>query len=454
MQVSVVGTGYVGLVTGVCFSEFGDNVTCIDKDADKIAKLKKAIPPIYEPGLEELIRRNAKEKRLHFTTSLEEGVKHADIIFVAVGTPTGENDLPNMHALNSVIEALAQLVEDNAVIVIKSTVPVGTTRRMRERIKELNPSLHFTMASNPEFLREGSAIDDFMKPDRVVIGVDSPIAKDVLSRLYAPINLGGYPLFTTNFESAELVKYASNSLLATKVAFINEMADICEKSGANIRDVSKGIGLDKRIGPKFLQPGPGYGGSCFPKDTLALAAIAKQLDAPTRIVESVIQSNHTRKQQMVGKILSAIGESAANKTIAILGLTFKPGTDDMRDSPALEIIPGLQEAGAKLRIFDPQGMENAKTMLSGTHITWCKNAYDALLDTDAAVILTEWNEFRSLDLSKIKLTMHTPLIIDLRNIYKRHDVMVAGFTYHSIGRASVTPETENITDASPVDEVA
>lgn len=451
MQIAVVGTGYVGLVSGVCFAEYGFRVTCVDKDADKIGRLQQHFMPIYEPGLEQLVEANRKAGRLSFTTDLKQAVAESDIVMIAVGTPQGDNDaMPDMRALEAAVEQVAKAMKKYTVVVIKSTVPVGTNARVTKMISAANANADFDVVSNPEFLREGAAINDFMKPDRVVVGVDSMRAREVMQKLYAPICIDNIPLLVTSFESAELIKYASNSLLATKIAFINEMADLCEKTGANIRDVARGVGLDQRIGDKFLQPGPGYGGSCFPKDTQALQGMARLHGVPSKIVEATIASNEQRKQDMAAKIIQACGGSVSGKNISILGVTFKPGTDDMRESASLTIIPILQKQGASVRAYDPQGMEEAKKMLSG--VEWCKDVESAVGAADAVVILTEWNEFKSLELTRLKALVKHPLIIDLRNIYKRQDMQKLGFHYISVGRQDVHPDQPWIADLKLADE--
>jgi UDPglucose 6-dehydrogenase len=453
MKIAMIGTGYVGLVSGVCFSEFGFQVTCVDKDGEKIAKLQQHIMPIYEPGLEQLVESNRKAGRLSFSTDIANAVRNADIVFIAVGTPTGENDgMPDMRALHAATQEIAKHLANYTLIVTKSTVPIGTNRELAKMLSQANPDADFDIASNPEFLREGSAIKDFMSPDRIVVGVDSKRARDMLTRLYEPIALNGAQLLVTTFESAEMIKYAANAMLAARIAFINEVADLCEVTGANVRDVSKGIGLDKRIGDKFLQPGPGFGGSCFPKDTLALRQIAENAGCPSHLVEAIIHSNDQRKKRMADKIMKAMHE-IKGKTVGILGLTFKPGTDDMRESASLDIIPALLEAGATVRVYDPQGMKEAAKLLKG-NITWCTDAYHAMEKADALVILTEWNEFRSLELSKVKSLMKTPLVVDLRNVYKRQDMQRHGFHYLSVGRQDVVPGEPWIADLNLNDEKA
>ena len=433
MRIAMIGSGYVGLVSGACFSEFGVTTVCVDKDAGKIARLKDGKMPIYEPGLDDLVLKNVHAGRLSFTTDLRTAVAGADAVFIAVGTPTrpedGSADLRYVHA---VAEELAQGLDGYTVVVTKSTVPVGTGREVEAIVRRTRPDADFDIASNPEFLREGSAIGDFMRPDRVVIGADSERARETMRRLYRPLYLIETPIVMTSVETAELTKYAANAFLATKITFINEMADICEKVGADVHDVARGIGLDGRIGKKFLHPGPGYGGSCFPKDTLALVQTARKAGAPTRIVESVVEVNDRRKKQMAERIVAACGGSVAGKTVAVLGVTFKPNTDDMRDAPALDIIPALQAAGAKIRAFDPEGMEEASKLLSG--IEWCRDAYDALAGADAATVITEWNEFRALDLGRMRTAMTGRVVVDLRNVFNPEEVTTAGFVYSSIGR--------------------
>ncbi len=433
MRIAMIGTGYVGLVSGACFSEFGVDVVCVDKDVKKIEGLKRGEIPIYEPGLDQLVKTNADAGRLTFTTDLKEAVKGADAVFIAVGTPSrrgdGHADLSYVYAA---AEEIAQALEGYTVIVTKSTVPVGTGREVERIVKKTRPDIDFDVASNPEFLREGSAINDFMRPDRVVIGAESDRAKEVMRQLYRVLYLIETPILFTALETSELIKYAANTFLATKITFINEIADLCEKVGADVHDVAKGIGLDGRIGKKFLHPGPGYGGSCFPKDTLALVKTAQDYKSPLRIVEAVVDINDKRKSAMAERIVKACGGSVADKTVAILGLTFKPNTDDMRDSPSLAIIPSLVSAGAKIRAYDPEGMDEAKKMLSD--VSFCDDAYATMEGADVLVIVTEWNEFRSLDLDRAKGLLSQPILVDLRNIYAPDDVEKAGFSYHCIGR--------------------
>ena len=441
MNITIIGTGYVGLVSGTCFSEFGFNVTCVDKDTNKINNLQNGIIPIYEPSLEDLVKKNMFAKRLSFSTSLSKVFKDSDAIFIAVGTPTNvNNNKADLKYIYNVIREIADLIDINdnpKLIVTKSTVPVGTGKEIESYIlnyrDELKIGKNFDIASNPEFLREGSAIEDFMRPDRVVCGVSSEFAKSILKTLYRPLNLRETPILFTKRETAELIKYASNGFLATKITFINEMADICEKVGADVQDVAKGIGLDGRIGSKFLHPGPGFGGSCFPKDTRALAEIGKESGARTNLIETVIKVNESRKINMVKKITEAVG-SIENKTIAVLGITFKPNTDDMRESPSLIIVPELLKRAKKVKVYDPVGMNNAKQMAEFDGVIWTENTFSCIENTDAIVIITEWNEFRALDLIKIKKSLNNPIIIDLRNIYK-HDLMrEAGIKYISVGR--------------------
>lgn len=435
MRIAMIGTGYVGLVSGACFADFGHEVVCIDKDASKIERLKKGEIPIYEPGLDVLVNGNRFAGRLSFTTDLAEGMKGAQAIFIAVGTPSrrgdGHADLSYVYAAS---EEIADLLEDYTVIVTKSTVPVGTGDKIEELIRNRRPDADFDVASNPEFLREGSAIEDFKRPDRVVVGAETERALDVLRQLYRPLNLNETPMLCTQRRTSELTKYAANAFLATKITFINEIADLCESVGADVQQVAKGIGLDGRIGSKFLHAGPGYGGSCFPKDTLALLKTAEDFNSPMNIVKATVETNNNRKIQMAQKVLDAIGD-VKGKKLAILGVTFKPNTDDMRDAPSLDIIPALQKAGALVHAYDPEGMEEAKPLLPDVH--WETNAQDTLRDAEALVILTEWNEFRALDLSQIKEMLARPLIIDLRNIYAVREMQDAGIAYHSIGRPAV-----------------
>jgi len=439
MKIAMIGTGYVGLVSGACFSEFGVEVVCVDKDEGKINKLKAGECPIYEPGLENLVANNVASNRLSFTTDLTTGVKGADAVFIAVGTPSrrggGHADLSYVYGA---AKEVAEAMDGYTVIVTKSTVPVGTGREVKRIVAEARPDAEFDVASNPEFLREGAAISDFMRPDRVVIGTETERAADVLSELYRPLYLLETPIVQTTLETAELTKYAANTFLATKITFINEFADLCEKVGANVQDVARGIGLDGRIGNKFLHAGPGYGGSCFPKDTLALVQTAKDAGAPIRIVETVVDINEKRKTQMAEKVVAACGGSVAGKTIAVLGLTFKPDTDDMRDSPSLVIVPELQKAGATIQAYDPQGMKEGAHLFED--VVFCEGPYETMQGADVLVIVTEWNAFRALDFERVKSLLKTPTLVDLRNIYNLEDMRRAGFTYFSVGREALAAE--------------
>ncbi|GAB3128186.1 UDP-glucose dehydrogenase family protein [Novispirillum itersonii] len=433
MRIAMIGTGYVGLVSGACFSEFGTEVVCVDKDSSKIERLHRNEIPIYEPGLDDLVARNVEAGRLSFTTDLKAAVKDADAVFIAVGTPTrrggGHADLSYVYAA---AREIAEAIEGYTVIVTKSTVPVGTGREVERVIRETRPDADFDVVSNPEFLREGSAIEDFMRPDRVVIGAETDRSREAMRQLYRALFLIETPIMFTSLETSELTKYAANTFLAMKITFINEIADLCEKVGANVHDVAKGIGLDGRIGKKFLHPGPGYGGSCFPKDTMALVQTAQDVGAPLRIIETVVDINAKRKRQMADRIIAFAGGDVAGKTIAVLGLTFKPNTDDMRDSPSLDIVPALQAAGATVRAFDPEGMHEAARLLPG--VVYCKDAYEAMDGADVAALVTEWNQFRNLNLAKVKALLKEPALIDLRNVYSPQDMAAAGFRYESIGR--------------------
>jgi len=443
MRVTMVGTGYVGLVTGACFSEFGVDVTCVDKDAAKIERLKKGEIPIFEPGLEQLVAKNTAAGRLKFTTDLKAAVPGSDAVFIAVGTPSrrgdGHADLSYVYAA---AEEIGRALTGYAVVVTKSTVPVGTGREVARRIRAVAPAAEFDVVSNPEFLREGAAITDFMRPDRVVIGAESDRARATMRELYRPLYLIETPIVFTSLETSELIKYAANTFLATKITFINEIADLCEKVGADVHDVAKGIGLDGRIGRKLLHPGPGYGGSCFPKDTLALVKTAQDHGSPLRIVETVVDINDKRKAAMAERIIEACGGSVKGKTIAILGLTFKPNTDDMRDAPSLAIVPALQKAGAKIRAYDPEGMHGEARQLLND-VEFCPTANAAMAGADAMALLTEWNEFRALDAAKVKKLLKSPIIVDLRNVYSPADMVAAGFTYSSIGRPVTARGTES-----------
>ena len=434
MNIAMIGSGYVGLVSGACFSEFGASVTCIDVDASKIARLKEGRIPIYEPGLDELVARNVEQGRLRFTTGFEEAVSEAELIFIAVGTPSRRGD---GHAdLSFVYDAahrIAPFLCGYSVIVDKSTVPVGTARQVKRIVAEISPEADFDVASNPEFLREGAAIGDFTHPDRIVIGVESDRAESRLRALYQPLNLIEVPIVVTDLETAELIKYAANAFLATKISFINEMAALCEALGADVHDVARGMGLDGRIGRKFLHPGPGYGGSCFPKDALALIRTAQECGSPSRIVESVVEVNAAQRARMAAKIRGALGGDEAGKVIAVLGLTFKPDTDDMRDAPALTILPPLVERGARVRATDPRGVPEAKALLPDS-VEYVEDAYEALDGADAVVLLTEWNVYRGLDLKEMRRRMRGRVFVDLRNVYEPDQMRALGFEYTCVGR--------------------
>jgi UDPglucose 6-dehydrogenase len=433
MRIAMIGGGYVGLVSAACFAEFGTDVTVMEVDAEKLAALREGRIPIFEPGLDKLVAENVAAGRLAFTGDLAEAVHEAEAVFIAVGTPTrrgdGHADLSYVYAA---ADQVARALKGYAVIVTKSTVPVGTSRRIAEIVRAARDDLEFDVASNPEFLREGNAIGDFMRPDRVVIGAESDRAREVLRQLYRPLYLIEAPIVFTGIETAELTKYAANAFLAMKITFINEIADLCEHVGADVHDVARGIGLDGRIGRKFLHPGPGYGGSCFPKDTLALVKTAQDHGAPLKIVETVVAVNDARKLAMADRVLAALGGSGKDKTVAALGLTFKPNTDDMRDSPSLAILPALQKAGANIRAFDPEGMAEAKKLMPD--LTYCRDAYDCMSGADAVAIITEWNEFRNLDLIRMKQLLRQPAVVDLRNVYNPAEMAEAGFRYTSIGR--------------------
>jgi UDPglucose 6-dehydrogenase len=437
LKVVMIGTGYVGLVSGVCFSEFGHRVACVDQNEAKIAALQRGEIPIYEPGLEELMARNAE--RLTFTTDLAAAVREAEVIFLAVGTPSrrgdGEADLSYVHAA---ARQIAPELKPGVVVVIKSTVVVGTTARVRATIQETNPKAVFSIASNPEFLREGSAIEDFLHPDRVVIGVEDEQARSLLAQLYRPLSLRETRILFTSLENAELTKYAANAFLAMKITFINEIADLCEKVGGNVHDVARAIGFDNRIGAKFLHPGPGFGGSCFPKDTRALAAIGRKHGAPLRLVETTVKVNEERIESLRDRVKSAAGGSVANLTIGVLGIAFKPNTDDIREAASLSLIPSLQSEGATIRAHDPQAAKAASEILP--NVIWCHTPYEAASGADILVILTEWNEYRALDLAELARSMAGNLIVDMRNIYKREEMIGRGFRYLSVGRPAVGPE--------------
>lgn len=436
MRIAMIGTGYVGLVSGACFADFGHDVTCVDKDEKKIAALHRGEIPIYEPGLDELVATNVKAKRLDFTTDLKKPVADADAVFIAVGTPSrrgdGHADLSYVYAA---AREIAQSLQGFTVVVTKSTVPVGTGDEVERIIRETNPDADVVVASNPEFLREGAAIRDFKFPDRIVVGTSDERGRKVMGDIYRPLSLNQAPLMFTERRTAEMIKYAANAFLATKITFINEIADLSEKAGANVQEVARGIGLDNRIGTKFLHAGPGFGGSCFPKDTKALIKIAQDYDVSLRIVESVLAVNENRKRAMARKVSQALGGNLRGKTVAVLGLTFKPDTDDMRDAPSIPLVTGLIDMGAKVKAFDPVGMEQAKSELPS--IIYCEDAYSCAQDADGLVIVTEWVQFRALDLDRLKAVMAQPVVVDLRNIYRPEDMEAAGFTYDSVGRPPV-----------------
>ena len=434
MHVAMIGTGYVGLVSGACFADFGHTVTCIDKDAGKIERLKAGGIPIYEPGLETLVASNVRAGRLFFSTDAAEAVRGADAVFIAVGTPSRRGDGPaDLSYVYAAAEEIAGLVEGFTVVVTKSTVPVGTGDEIEAILRRVRPDADVAVVSNPEFLREGAAIEDFKRPDRVVVGAVDPRAQAVMRELYRPLYLNETPIQFTGRRTSELIKYAANAFLAMKITFINEMADLCEALGADVQQVARGIGFDKRIGSKFLHAGPGYGGSCFPKDTLALVRTARDAGAPTQLIETTVKVNDARKKAMSSKVIQAVeGQDLRGKTIGVLGLTFKPNTDDMRDAPSLDIVPALQAAGAAVQAFDPEGHE-ARQMLPD--VTFKDDPYDVAAGADALVIITEWDQFRALDLDRIKLLMKQPVLVDLRNIYKPEDMLARGFVYTSVGRA-------------------
>ncbi|MBG0799369.1 UDP-glucose/GDP-mannose dehydrogenase family protein [Methylocystis sp. L43] len=433
MNITMIGSGYVGLVSGACFADFGHNVICVDADANKIERLKAGEIPIFEPGLDELVANNVEQNRLSFTTELESSVRGADAVFIAVGTPSrrgdGHADLSFVYA---VAQTIAKALEGFTVVVNKSTVPVGTGDEVERIIREVNPDADFTVVSNPEFLREGAAIEDFKRPDRVVIGIEDPRARDVMEEIYRPLSLNAPPLVFVGRRTSELTKYAANAFLATKITFINEIADLCEKVGADVQEVARGIGLDKRIGAKFLHAGPGYGGSCFPKDTLALIKTGQDEGAALRIVETVVAVNDARKRAMARKVIHALGGSVRGKKIALLGLAFKPNTDDMRDAPSLAIVASLAGDGAQVHAYDPESMAQARPLMP--EVTFHDNAYSALEGADALAIVTEWDAFRALDLDRVRSLLKQPIIVDLRNVYRPGDVRKRGFTYVSVGR--------------------
>jgi UDPglucose 6-dehydrogenase len=433
MNITMIGSGYVGLVSGACFADFGHNVICVDADANKIERLKSGEIPIFEPGLDELVANNVEQKRLSFTTELESSVSGADAVFIAVGTPSrrgdGHADLSFVYA---VAQTIAKALKGFTVVVNKSTVPVGTGDEVERIIREVNPDADFTVVSNPEFLREGAAIEDFKRPDRVVIGIEDPRAREVMEEIYRPLSLNAPPLVFVGRRTSELTKYAANAFLATKITFINEIADLCEKVGADVQEVARGIGLDKRIGAKFLHAGPGYGGSCFPKDTLALIKTGQDEGAALRIVETVVAVNDARKRAMARKVIHALGGSVRGKKIALLGLAFKPNTDDMRDAPSLAIVASLAGDGAQVHAYDPESMAQARPLMP--EVTFHDNAYSALEGADALAIVTEWDAFRALDLDRVRSLLKQPIIVDLRNVYRPGDVRKRGFTYVSVGR--------------------
>ena len=433
MRITMIGSGYVGLVSGACFSDFGHDVICVDKDSAKIAALEAGRMPIYEPGLDQLVATNVEAGRLAFTTDLKAAVAGTDAIFIAVGTPSRRGDgHADLRFVYAAAKEIAQAITGPTVVVTKSTVPVGTGDRVEAILKEECPEIATAVVSNPEFLREGAAIGDFKRPDRIVIGTDDFHARQVMHEVYRPLYLNESPILFTGRRTAELTKYAANAFLATKITFINEIADLCEAVGADVQDVARGIGLDNRIGSKFLHAGPGYGGSCFPKDTLALLKTAEDHESPVRIVEAVVQANDTRKRAMGRKVIQALGSDPRGKTVALLGLTFKPNTDDMRDAPSLAIVQSLQDVGVHVRAFDPEGMEIARTLMP--QVTYCGDSYEAAVGADAVAIVTEWDVFRALDLNRLADAMNTPALVDLRNIYVPEQVSACGFRYSSIGR--------------------
>ncbi|MEE2525842.1 UDP-glucose/GDP-mannose dehydrogenase family protein [Hyphobacterium sp. HN65] len=433
MRVAMIGTGYVGLVSGACFADFGHHVTCIDKDREKVEMLRSGGIPIYEPGLDQLVQRNVREERLSFDTDLTQAVKEADAVFIAVGTPSRRGDgFADLSYVHAAAKEIAEVMDGYTVIVTKSTVPVGTGDEVERIIRETRPDGDFAVVSNPEFLREGAAIDDFKRPDRVVVGTEDERAREVMSELYRPLYLNETPILFTTRRTSELIKYAANAFLAMKITFINEMADLCESVGANVQEVARGVGLDNRIGGKFLHAGPGYGGSCFPKDTLALTRTAQEAGTPLRLIETTVEVNDRRKHDMAKKVVKAMGGDVSGKTIAVLGLTFKPNTDDMREAPSLDIIPALQDAGAKIRAYDPAGIVEAEKMLKDVEFT--SGPYLCAEGADAIVIITEWNEFRALDTERLKSVMAGDIMVDLRNIYSPEDIQKRGFNYTSVGR--------------------
>ena len=433
MRLAMIGAGYVGLVSAACFADFGNHVVCIEKDDGKVDRLRKGQIPIYEPGLDQIVQNNAAQGRLSFTTSLEEGIANADVIFIAVGTPSrrgdGHADLTYVFAA---AREIAASLKNEVVIVTKSTVPVGTGDKIEAIFKEVAPNIRVSVASNPEFLREGSAVEDFKHPDRIVVGVNDDYGREVMAKVYRPLSLNRAPVMFTDRRSAEVIKYAANAFLAMKITFINEMASFCEKTSADVQEVARGIGLDGRIGPKFLNAGPGYGGSCFPKDTLAMLAMAEEAEAEIKLIKATVEVNDARKVAMAHKVSHALGMAVKGKQIGILGLTFKPNTDDMRDAPSLSIIAELQKQGAKIRVYDPVGMDNAKAMIE--NVTWTNSAYECAAACDCVVLVTEWDAFRALDFDELKNIMAAPVLVDLRNVYRSEEVAKAGFRYVSVGR--------------------
>jgi UDPglucose 6-dehydrogenase len=436
MRITVIGAGYVGLVSGACFADFGHQVTCVDKDAAKIRSLKRGETPIYEPGLPELVHSNVQEKRLSFSMFLAGAIKRAEVVMIAVGTPSRRGDgHADLSYVYGAAREIAAGLSGFTVIVMKSTVPVGTADEVERIIREMRPEADIAVVSNPEFLREGAAIRDFKHPDRIVIGCEDERARDVMAQLYRPLSLNAVPILTTRRRAAELIKYAANAFLATKITFINEIADLCEKLGADVQEVAQGVGLDNRIGAKFLHAGPGFGGSCFPKDTTALIKIGQDHQAPLRIVETVVAVNDQRKRAMAGKVAAVLGGNARGKLVAIIGLTFKPNTDDMREAPSIALITALQDMGARVKAYDPAGMEQARTVLS--NVIYCDNPYSCAEGADALVVVTEWEQFRALDLPRLKQAMASPAFVDLRNVYRANELRKYGFQYQGVGMASI-----------------
>ncbi|WP_294533771.1 UDP-glucose/GDP-mannose dehydrogenase family protein [uncultured Rhodoblastus sp.] len=434
MKISIIGSGYVGLVSGVCFADFGHIVTCVDKDETKIEALRRGEIPIYEPGLDDLVARNTRQQRLFFSTDLAKAVAESEAVFIAVGTPSRRGDgYADLSYVYAVAREIAPAIKGFTVVVNKSTVPVGTGDEVERIIAQARPDADFVVVSNPEFLREGAAIDDFKRPDRIVIGTLDPRGREVMSEVYRPLNLNQPPLYFVDRRTSELIKYAANAFLATKITFINEMADLCEKTGANVQDLARGIGMDKRIGPKFLHAGPGYGGSCFPKDTTAIIKTSQDYDSPLRLIETVAAVNEQRKRGMAKKVIAACDGSVRDKSIAVLGLSFKPNTDDMRDAPSIALVTALEDAGARVRAFDPAAMEQAKSMMPD--VTFCEDAYSCAKGAQALVIVTEWDAFRALDLDRLKEELAAPVMVDLRNVYRAEDLRRRGFRYVSVGRA-------------------